>query len=216
MRRFFNRIKWLLWKKRQAFKASKLVYAFTDLNGHDYYRFENQDLLSMERLAELKKYFTWILRGLTNDELNALIAEANQGIIMALQSIDDKKLVSKYLANVISHHAEIQMRSEKISNCELYYNLLAVQYIRHDEDPLTVSETIQREKVIAFKSGAAKPNSFFFAMPEFQKLCKLLSITANEWTEFQELSLRVQQRNQSVNSMLKERLSKIGSGSKSS
>lgn len=216
MRRFFNRLKWLLWKRRQAFKASKLAYAFTDLNGQDYYKFENQDLLSMERLAELKKYFTWILRGLTNDELNSLIHEANQGVILALQYIDDKKAVAKYLANVVSHHAEIQMRSEKISNVELYYNLLAVQYIRHDENPLEYSETIQKEKVIAFKTGAAHANSFFFALPEYTKLCKLLNITANEWTEFQELSQRVVQRNQDVSTMLKEKLSKIGSTLKNS
>lgn len=170
----------------------------------------------MERLGELKKYFTWLIRGLTNKELEELIAQANEGIILAMKNLDDKKLVAKYLGNTISTHAEIQMRSEKISNSELYYNLLAVQYIRHDEDPLNYSETIQREKVLSFKAGAGKLDSFFFALPEYTNLCKLLNITATEWGEFLDLCQRVQQRNQDVSTMLSERLSKIGSGSKSS
>ena len=216
MKRFFKRITWLLWKRKTVFKSQKLAFAFTDIEGNNYYRFENQDLMSMERLGELKKYFTWIVRGLTNVELEELIHQANEGIVNAMKSLDDKNKVSRFLANSISTHAEILMRSEKISNTELYYNLLAVQYIRHDEDPLVYSETIQREKVIAFKTASGSLDSFFFALPEFTNLCRLLNITAPEWTAFQELSSRVMERNQSVTSLLKRKLSTIEDGSKSS
>lgn len=202
-------------RRKANFKSAKLQSAFKDLKGNQYHRFENQDLMSIERLGELKKYYTWLIRGLSNIELEELIGQANEGIILAMRNIDDKNKIEKYLANVISTHAEIQMRSEKISNTELYLNLLAVQYIRDDEDPLIFSETIQKEKVIAFKEASGKLDSFFFALPEYHKLCKLLNITANEWMEFQELSQKVQQRNKDVSIMLKERLSKIGSGSKS-
>lgn len=216
MRRFFKRLTWVLIKRKALFKSQKLVFAFTDLDGNNYHRFENQDLMSMERLGELKKYFTWIVRGLSNIELEELVHQANEGIVLAMKSLDDRNKVSKYLANAISTHAEILMRSEKISNTELYYNLLAVQYIRHDEDPLEFSETIQKEKVIAFKAASGKLDSFFFALPEFTNLCRLLNITAAEWTAFQELSSRVMQRNQDVITLLKRKLSTIEGGQKNS
>lgn len=206
MRRFFNRF-----KRKKTWQAQKLTFAFHDLSGNTYLRFENQDLLSIERLGKLKEYYTWLIRGLSNIELEELIQQANQGIVMAMKNLDNKNIVSKALANTISTHAEIQMRSEKISNTELYLNLLAIQYIRHDEDPLIFSDSIQREKVIAFKEASGKIDSFFFALPEYEKLCKLLNITANEWTEFQERSQMVVQRNQDVKDMLKKKLSTIES-----
>lgn len=206
MRRFFNR-------RKKTWQAQKLTFAFHDLSGTPYLRFENQDLLSIERLGKLKEYYTWLIRGLTNTELEELIQQANQGVVMAMKNLDNKNIVSKALANTISTHAEIQMRSEKISNTELYYNLLAVQYIREDEDPLVFSETIQKEKVIAFKEASGKIDSFFFALPEYANLCKLLNITANEWKEFQERSQMVVQRNQDVKDMLKKKLSTIESSS---
>lgn len=202
--RLFNRF-----KRKKTWQAQKLTFAFTDLDGNNYYRFENQDIISKDRLGKLKEYYTWLIRGLDNKELDELLYGVREGIVNAMKNVDNPKLVSKYLANSIAYTAEIQMRSEKISNVELYYNLLAVQYIRHDEDPLIFSEAIQQEKVIAFKKGAGQLDSFFFALPEYANLCKLLNITANEWTVFQELSAMVQNRNQSVKTLLSERLSAI-------
>lgn len=210
--RFLKRITWILWKRKKVFNNAKLVFAFTDLEGNNYHRFENQDIISGDRLGKLKEYYTWLIRGLDNTELDELIHQVREGIVLAMKNIDDKKLISKYLANAIAYTAEIQMRSEKISSVELYYNLLAVQYIRHDEDPLIFSESIQQQKVIAFKAGAGKLDSFFFALPEYERLCKLLNITTTGWTAFQELSAMVQKRNQSVKTLLSARLSAIGSG----
>lgn len=192
-------------RKKKRLTDYKLVYAFMDNKGYFYYRHEDQTLLSIERLAQLKQYTTWILRGMTNEVLHQLIDEADKAWVHFVKTGED-------MAKVTAIHTEMRLRCTKISEIDLYYNLLAVQYIREDEHPTQFNNSIHLEKVEAFKEAAKDLDSFFFALPEYRELCKLLNITEEEWPQFVALSKQVESRNQSVISMFQSNMKSSSNG----
>ena len=72
-------------------------------------------------------------------------------------------------------------RSSLSFHVELFYNILAVQIVRDDEDPYTYTNAIQLQKVEAFKKEQHTGNLyFFFQQPELKNLSDLLKITQQD------------------------------------
>ena len=60
---------------------------------------------------------------------------------------------------------------------ELFYNIIAIQLIRHDENPTEFNNDIQMEKVEAFKQLDKKDDTFFLAIQEYLSQLGLQNIT---------------------------------------
>ena len=154
--------------------AQDLKFAFADLEGRKYYQFPHDQALPVERLGKLEEFLTWIGAGLSGEQLDTAVGIADKLLSEGLQKGKNAAAIGAILQ-------EIKMRRGGISPIDLFYNYLAVQYIREDENPKTYNQNIQAEKVEAFKRGAATADSFFFAPELLRSLSSLLTSPSDDW-----------------------------------
>lgn len=174
MKRFLNK----LFGKKPAKKATGLEFAFKDNDGRSYYRYSDEVNMPMTRLAKIQEYTMVISRGLTEQQLDDLLKRAEDLIFSGLKH-------PRNAASLAAIITEMRERKTKIVPVNVYYNFLAVQYVREDEDPIEVDEEIHREKVEAFAKSAEHgfPDGFFFQLPESKELFKLLNLSTGRWSE---------------------------------
>lgn len=161
-----------------------------------YYKFTDLTLMPIDRIALIYKLNIEATRGLTTSELHNLLDIAEKHIHEGLKNPSNAAKVTGVLH-------EIKIRESMISDLEVYYGMFAASYIREDEDPMVFNHQAQLEKVQAFKSAAQTPNSFFFALEEYNELCKRLNILTNDWQSVIEASGLVENRKRASEELLK-------------
>lgn len=187
-----------LFGRKPKHKAN-LVFAFTDHAGNHYYKYHDDTLMPVGRIAIIQKFITEATRGLTKDELYRLLDIADNHIASGLTNPKNAAKVS-----AIIH--EIRLREELINNEVVYLNYLASIYIRYDEDPNEFNIDIQKEKVEAFRKASRvtdEKSSFFFHLPEYAELCKSLNITTGNWSDVTRLSEMMDKRKRKAEEILK-------------
>jgi hypothetical protein len=157
-------------ESRKPITHAMLEECYTDLNGKRYYRYTKAMGLSVDRLGQLSLFYQYLGKGLSPDEDSAI----DEGISNAIEDgvRDPKKKVMVRIAALIE---ERNRRKQMCFHTELFYNILCVQWIREDENPLTFDETIHREKVDQMMKE--QDNYFFFRQPELIELANSLKIT---------------------------------------
>lgn len=173
-----------------------LVFAFKDLDGINYYRFNDPADMPMSRVGPMLTFDIELIKGITKENLNELLELCEKHLFDAAK---DRTALPK--AAAVIH--EIKLRQNQISNTNLYFNWFAVNYIREDEDPKVYSIEAQKQKVAAFKKGSTQEGSFFFALPEYSTLLKRLNILTENWEGIMTLSDMARQRNQEALEILK-------------
>lgn len=182
--------------KRKPRLKEGLEFCFKDLDGYSYYKFPDETLLPLARIAVIQNFILEATRGMTKDELYKLLDMIDAHVHKGLH---DPRNAAK-VAGVVH---EIRLREQMINNEDLYYNYLAACYIREDEKVEVYNLQCQKEKVQAFKKGATRIDSFFFHLPELKKLCELLNISTGSWTELMKLSMTGQLRKERAIDILK-------------
>ena len=174
----------------------KMEKIFVDSNGFQYYKVSNSMDLPIERKGKLNQFLMWLNMG-----LGTMIIEKKDGkeiqyleldlILDAMEEALNQGLKTKGKAALIgSLINEIRERKNLVIHTELLYNLLAVQWIREDENPSVYDEEKQIEKVKQFKYEVSQSNSyFFFATTKLHELLPFLKITEQEWDEYWQLSI---------------------------
>ena len=147
--------------KKNEIKLTKdnLVFAFHDLEGKGYYRFSKELELPLCRAAKIQEYVMWLVRGCSKHEYLNLIEVADAALSCGLK---DGKGISK-LGHALN---ELKYRCKMVVHDELFYNILAVQYIRSDEDPTGFSSEIHQQKVDAFINLNKSGDTFFLAIQD--------------------------------------------------
>lgn len=155
---------------------SNLEKWFIDSNGVQYYQFPKKMALPVERLGQLKGYYTFLASGLSGEE-HLKIIEAEEKILS--EGIGKPETAAKLGALVHLKRERLKM----VLHPELYYNIIAVQMIREDEDPVVFNNQIHLEKVAQFKTEVQKQNVyFFFQQIQLQEPINLLRISQAEFT----------------------------------
>lgn len=154
-----------------------LQYAFTDQEGRKYYRFTDQLSLPVQRFNQMQEYQMWMSARLTADNLHTLVDKALEIVSNGVAQGNNSAKVSAILY-------QIRERQDKIVPAQVLLNILAVQYVREDEDPLVFDGDIQNQKVQAFLDDAQLANGFFLNLPELKKLTTLVSISPIDWMEY--------------------------------
>ncbi len=162
--------------KKNGTKLSKenLTFAFNDLDGNGYYKFGKDLGLPMARLGKLHEYIKWLSAGITGDELEILLDQADKALT---DGIKTGKNASK-IGFVLS---EIRDRKQMVVHDELFYNIIAVQFVRHDEDVTTFNNDIQMQKVASFRRLNTENDTFFLNIHEFLKALNWSAITIDEF-----------------------------------
>lgn len=160
--------------------ASKLRHTdlrlwFTDLNGIQYYQFDEDKPLPVERYGELMGFMQYLVKGFDAHEETMILDEMKKAIANGLK---DMKLISRigFLIGVMEERKKLVIHSE------LLYNIVAVTCVRQDESIDVFSPKIQKEKIIAFKNYVEEAGSYpFFQKTELKKLNHLLSMSERDW-----------------------------------
>lgn len=162
--------------KKNGTKLTKdnLVFAFNDLEGNGYYKFDKDRALPMARLGKLHEYIKWLSAGITGDELDVLLDQADTALTAGIKT-------GKNGAKIGFVISEIRERKNMIIHDELFYNIIAVQIIRHDESITEFSNEIQMQKVMAFRRLNTENDTFFLNISEYLKALNWSTITIDEF-----------------------------------
>lgn len=173
-------------RNRKPVTHAKLVKRYTDIKGQDYYAFPTEMGLPLERLGELQRFMQYISKGLTAEEDNEIDNRLAKVILSDMPDLEKKKAAGAIFT-------EKDKRKKLCIHTELFYNYLAVQWVRYDELPEVYDADIQLEKVEQFKEEVKIGGSyFFFQVPEFKKLNDLLRLSESEWSALWRESLTQQ------------------------
>ena len=166
-------LKLYLAEKNTPLTHQDLELCFTDSEGKNYFRFPKQFGLPIDRLGKLMLYQQFLAKGLSpeNDiEYDEIIRKAT------LEGI--KTPQSKWASVIISTLEEKDKCRKTCIHEELFFQCLAVQWVREDEPVDKFVVGIHLEKVDQFMAERLSKNRwFFFHQPELEKLRTLLNLT---------------------------------------
>ncbi len=134
---------------------SKLEKCFTDSLGIHYYKFPEAMSLPIERFGKLQEFMMWMSAGLTSNELDLLLDEADKALTAGLTQGKNASKIGFVLS-------QIRERKSMVIHTELLYNFLAVQVIREDEKPEHFNNAIHLEKIEQFKLETANGKTYDF------------------------------------------------------
>jgi hypothetical protein len=173
--------KWLFSIQKTPLTHKELKREFADTNGKWYYSFEGL-AMPINRVAQAENYKIWLNNGLTKKNLLYFLSESDKCVNNAV--LKDKDF-AKQMAKIITINGEMRDRANMVIPTELIYNILAVQFIRQDEDPTTFNNNIQLEKVAMFKDLDEKNNnSFFLQTNQLKALLFSLNMSESQWMEY--------------------------------
>lgn len=170
-----------------------LMFAFHDLDGKLYYKFSKPDGLPMCRMAKINDFYSWLLRGIDVSEHNELLDRMDRALTDGLKNL-------KGISTIGFIIGQMKERVGMIVHDELYYNMIAVQMIRGDEDATIFNNEIHLQKVEAFKKMDSLNDTFFLATKEYRERLNFSDITR---IEFQKKLLESYSLRESLRKMLK-------------
>jgi hypothetical protein len=182
--KLFNKglIKYYISSQNNPLNFNELEYRFTDSNGKKYYGFSDKISMSNDRGQMLDTYITWLANGLTPESLNNLIDKAEKALEDGIVKMHNNQRPNAIKIGAILH--EIKTRQDMIKPIELIYNILAVQLVREDEDPMLFSNKIQLEKVEQFTLEEKNNNNFFLRLKELRMLWSFQRMSETEYSQY--------------------------------
>lgn len=164
-------------EQNKPMRLSQLEYAFIDSEGKKYYVFPDNTAMPMSRFQKLSGFYTLLANGVSKSWMDEWLEEMDKLLTEGLTQ-------GKNAAQLGAMIAEMKQRMEMVLSYDLIMEILAVQFIREDEDPEAFSEAIHREKTNTFLSEEGLP-SFFLQRKELIELERLLGIHGVDWNRLQ-------------------------------
>lgn len=178
-------IYWLFRKKFQAFVFKdqsskktgfeKTVRSFFDSKGKSYYSFGSDMDLPLERLQALLPKLKLLKYGFDED-MEDKLWEALELAINNGKKPD--------IAQIGFIAKERSRRKDMVINQDLLFDIIALRYIREDENPGIVDPEIHKEKIEQFKFDSKDGLYNFFYLAGLAELVPLLKITEKDFLEF--------------------------------
>jgi len=158
--------------KKNGTKITKdnLTFAFNDLEGNGYYKWDKDLNLPISRMAKMQEYLVWLSKGISKDEYIKAIDIAETCLTDGLKN-------TKGIAKIGFVLHELKDRCNMIIHDELFYNILAVQLIRHDENPSEFNLKVHEDKVDSFMRMDSHDDTFFLNIQEYLEAFGLSNIT---------------------------------------
>lgn len=165
-----------------------LTYAFTDVDGKNYYTWPDKGelpVIRFERLMDLMQFWEAKIAPQTLEELaDGIITAAETSVTGA--NITAK---SKALSNVIFFANELKLRKHHGIPSIIFHEISALFSIREDENAAIIDQDIHEQKLAALLKETSYGRDFFFRLPHLQmqlslwvrsrsELRKLLSLSA--------------------------------------
>lgn len=170
-------MKWVASRGKPLTIAS-LTERYIDGNGRRYYGFPKDMMMPLERYGRLIDFMRYVGKGLSAEEDEQI--DLAIGKVMLTEKDDVKKGI-----RIGALLDERRRRREMCFPVEVFYNYVAVQLVREDEQVDIYDNDVQMQKVEQFKEDVKKKISTyqFFQLPEFSKLNDLLKLSEQEWMQ---------------------------------
>lgn len=144
---------------------------FQDDKGRWYYTFRDDADLPHTRSAKSQTYSQYLASGLSGEMFDEAYTRINELFAHA-----------DYLAAGVIIN-DLKELKQNIVNVDIIVNIIAVNYIREDEELAVISDSIHQEKCDFLKSETDK-GRFFFRTPEWLNLLKKAGISSEESEKF--------------------------------
>jgi hypothetical protein len=152
-----------------------LEAAFHDDKGRLWSTFRDDSLLPISRIAEQHTHLQYMAAGLSAETW----AKALDAINVCFAKSD---MIG---AGVVLHG--LRDLEKRIVNLDAMVNVLAVNYVREDEDPTVINAAIHAEKCDYLKSETEQ-GRFFFRLPMCLRLLNVATLSTEEsqtlWTNY--------------------------------
>ncbi len=145
---------------------------FDPMFNKQLFKFPKAMNMPLDRMGKLNHYTQFLSKGLSAEEDDMI----DDSILLAIdEGTKDNKATT--LAKISSLVFERKNRKRLCFHTLIFYNILAVQWVREDENPFEFDEDIQLQKVKSFIEADKSQIGFFFHQPELSGVLKLLQIT---------------------------------------
>ena len=134
----------------------KLKAEFTDENGRWWSTFSDEQDMPLIRLAAIQTHMQYLASGLTGQTFNAAME-------LLTECLAKNEIVN---AGVVIH--DLKETPKKILNLHSLINIIAVNYVRSDEEPNEVNESIHQQKC-NWMLEQIEEGSFFLSHPSLIK-----------------------------------------------
>ena len=157
-----------IYRKELAKRAKdNLEAAFHDDKGRLWFSFRDDALLPVSRIAEQHTHLQYLAAGLSAETWSK-----------ALEAINDRFAHSDMIgAGVVLHG--LTGLEKRIVNLDAMVNVLAVNYVREDEDPTVINAVIHAEKCDYLKTETEQ-GRFFFRLPMCLRLLNAATLSTEE------------------------------------
>ncbi len=156
MRKYLQRlINKLAFNNQRHPHDHKLVEAFVDSNGVKYFKYKDRFNMPVVRLGALQDFLFQLSRKIDKGEMELFIKAMNMLITNAVASLTHADKAVKHLARLQTTLDDMELREKEILHPELMFDVVAVNFIREDENPAQYDEVVHAEKVEQFKKDSA-------------------------------------------------------------
>jgi hypothetical protein len=171
--------------KKNGFE--KMKKAIIDSNGRTYWECIIDMDLPLQRMRDLETKLMRLRAGLSDDNLDLFFAAMEKALG------GGKKPDIPMIGHLI---IEMRKRKELLLHPDLMFDIVALKYIREDEDPSIVDLEIHKQKVEQFQKDSKAGLYDFFYQAGLSTYIPYLTKLENEWEEYwQESKTKIEAMN---------------------
>jgi hypothetical protein len=153
----------------------KMVKRFVDSEGRIYYSPENDFDTPLERTKGIERCVQQLMSGLSDNEQEKI----DEAMEKALG--EGKKPNIAMVGHLI---IERKKRKDMVLHPDIMFDLVALKYIREDEDPALIDKVIHEEKIEQFKKDSKDGLYDFFYGAGLSQYISYLTKLQSEWDEY--------------------------------
>lgn len=173
-------------KKKEVSPFLNMDFVHKDSDGLKWYEFNDKTTMPLLRYIKLQKFIVIWNRNLDNEELNKLIDIAVEAVEDGVRKKSGEKQIN--LLKIVSVLNEIKTRQDKIRPFEVMADILAISYIRSDENFFEFDKTKHLEKKQYIMDQSKKKEVFFIDTAVFKRLSNYAIGSKEDLQEYLELS----------------------------
>lgn len=175
-----------LFKKKEVSPFLGMEFIHKDENGLKWYSFHDKSVMPLTRYLKLQKFIIIWNRNLDNTELSKLIDAAEECIEDGVVKLQGGKRIN--LIKLVTILSEMRSRHEKIRPFELMADMMAINFVREDEDYYMFDNVKHLEKKNYILDAAKKKDPFFLNTTIFKNLSGSVITSREGLAQFMELS----------------------------
>jgi hypothetical protein len=169
----------------------KMVKRFVDSNGKIYYSPENDFDTPLERTKKIELCVQQLMAGLSESEQDKI------DLAMEKALGEGKKPNIAMIGHLV---IERKTRKAMVLHPDIMFDLAALKYIREDEDPSEISNTIHQEKIAQFKKDSVDGLYDFFYRASLAQYIPYLTKLESEWEGYwKESEIRIKALDKQLN-----------------